>query len=98
MNRWAIGFILVAMCVIPLWVTGGRALREHAEAVRTRRTYSTLVADATDLMSLRNSQPSIAAAKRPEPGIVGQVSDALAHAGLQVATLTNVTPDSDSPA
>jgi len=76
--------------------SAARALRAQSEARAAAATYEQTRRTAAEVIALRNTRPTVAVGKRPEPGIYGQFTDALVDAGEPTSVLTNLSPDADS--
>lgn len=71
-----------------------RAARLRADTAT--RLLATTASMADEVIRLRAQRPAASVGKRPEPGVYGQVADALVEAGLPTDALVSLTPDADS--
>lgn len=92
--RAAVIVVALGLCLV-VCVRATNAARAGAE--RSLRRLERITADAAELARLRAEAPKVAAGKRPEPGIAGQISDTLAEAGVAVTVLKDLLPDADRP-
>lgn len=87
--------LVVAGTSLALLARSAHRAREQRDAAR--KSLASLRQVAAEVRSLRARPPSVALEERPEQGLVGRLSSALASAGLPSSLMTTFSPGSDAP-
>jgi hypothetical protein len=91
----AITFALA--CLIVLAISARSALQAKARLDASRAHLASIESKVAEAERLRSLPVAAALEKRPEPGIVGQLTTSLAAAGLPSSLMTSFNPGSDAP-
>src|SRR5262245_23990503 len=97
MRRRLVILIAAGLAVAAMGLSARSAIQSRHTAMLAVARFEAVSHDAQEFVSLRRATAQIASGKRPPPGIAGQISDALAEAGVSTSALAQLTPEADTP-